>query len=356
MDAPSPSEDLPRVTVVIPCYNYGRYLVQCVHSVLAQKGVAVDALIVNDASTDDSAEVACGLADADARVSVIDHQRNIGHIASYNEGLGSATGDYVVLLSADDMLTPGSLARATTVMEARPHVGLVYGHPLVIHDDDVIPARTGGLRGVHVWAGADWISAQCRRGLSCIYCPEVCVRTSVQRTVGDYSATLPHTADLEMWLRVASVAHIARVSSDQAYRRMHGESMMQTTFGGLLADLQGRRDAYESFFGGAGAELPRAKADLATARRRLAGEALEHACIQLRSTDRTSPGIDGFVTFAAELQGAEVSRMWQWHEYQLLPAHADRSPAVRTLNLRYSAARRDLEGRHRWWRWRLTGV
>ena len=174
-------------------------------------------LILDDASTDGSRDVARALADGDARVAVIQHERNHGHIATYNEGLGQATGDYVVLLSADDMLTRGSLARAAAVMEARPRVGLVYGHPRVIHDE-ITPARTRG-RGVRVWAGVDWISAQCRRGLSCIYSPEVCVRSSIQRAVGGYTPSLPHTGDLEMWLRIAAVADVARVNCDQAYRR-----------------------------------------------------------------------------------------------------------------------------------------
>jgi Glycosyl transferase family 2 len=353
--SPLAAARLPRVTVVIPCYNYGRYLGASVQSVLSQTGVDVEALIVNDASTDDSGEIARRLANRDARVSLVDHTSNIGHIATYNEGLSKAAGDYVALLSADDMLTPGSLARATAVMESRPQVGLVYGRPVVIFGDDVTPARTRAW-GVRMWDGADWISAQCRRGLSCIYSPEVCVRASVQRTVGGYAPTLPHTGDLEMWLRIASVADVARVNSDQAYRRIHGAGMMQTAYDGLLADLRGRLDAYEAFFHGPGAKLERARQDLATARRRLAGEALDHACAQLRSGERASAEIAEYVAFAAELEKPEVSGMPQWSEYDLLRSTVKPSPRLRAVRLRYGAVRRDLQGRHRWYRWRLTGV
>ncbi|WP_460807831.1 glycosyltransferase family 2 protein [Micromonospora zhanjiangensis] len=102
---PRPLTTRPTVSVVIPCYNYGHYLPECVHSVLSQSGVEVDVLIVDDASPDGSAEVARELS-ADPRVRLIAHRENRGHIATYNEGLAAVDGEYVVLLSADDLLSP----------------------------------------------------------------------------------------------------------------------------------------------------------------------------------------------------------------------------------------------------------
>jgi glycosyltransferase involved in cell wall biosynthesis len=77
----------PTVSVVIPCYRYGRYLPDCVRSVLDQEGVDVRVLIIDDASPDDSGEVAMGLAAEDERVQVRVHRENRGHLATYNEGL-----------------------------------------------------------------------------------------------------------------------------------------------------------------------------------------------------------------------------------------------------------------------------
>ena len=77
-----------RVNVVIPCYNYGEFLPECVASVLDdQPGCDVRVLIIDDASNDGSAVVAQGIAAADSRVEVIIHPVNKGHIATYNEGL-----------------------------------------------------------------------------------------------------------------------------------------------------------------------------------------------------------------------------------------------------------------------------
>ena len=119
-----------RVDVVIPCYNYGKFLGDCVAGALDdQPGTDVRVLIIDDASQDDSAEIAHKLAAADNRVEVIVHPVNRGHIATFNEGLLDwADGDYCVLISADDRLAPGALRRAADIMDAHPEVGFVYGN------------------------------------------------------------------------------------------------------------------------------------------------------------------------------------------------------------------------------------
>ena len=87
------------LSVIIPCHNYGRYLRQCVESVLTQD-VDVDISIIDDSSTDDTERVGSLLADEDPRVTFQRHAVNRGHIATYNEGLERAQGRYSLLLSA----------------------------------------------------------------------------------------------------------------------------------------------------------------------------------------------------------------------------------------------------------------
>src|SRR5579859_8195239 len=106
------------VSVVIPCYKYGHYLEECVASVLDdQEGVDVRVLVIDDASPDDSAEVARKIAAREPRVEVLVHTVNRGNVATFNEGLFEwADGDYSLLLSADDRLTPGALRRASDLL------------------------------------------------------------------------------------------------------------------------------------------------------------------------------------------------------------------------------------------------
>ena len=76
-----------RVDVIVPCYNYGRYLGGCVRSALDQGGVDVRVLVLDDASADDTEAVGRRLAERDRRVGYRRHPANRGHIATYHEGL-----------------------------------------------------------------------------------------------------------------------------------------------------------------------------------------------------------------------------------------------------------------------------
>ena len=86
------------------------------------------------------------------------------------------------------------------------------------------------------------------------------MRTSVQRSVGGYSAARLHTSDLNMWLRIAAVSDVAYVKgADQALYRVHSEGMhrtMMSSESGPMIDLRERRAAFEDFFVEAGTALP----------------------------------------------------------------------------------------------------
>ena len=128
------------VDVIIPCYNYGRYLRECVHSVVCQTGVGVRVLVIDDASSDETPEIGWQLAGSHGAVQFRRHAVNRGHIATYNEGLLEwASGEYVVLLSADDMLAPGSLGRAVRILNQNPNVGMVYGRTIHFRESSEIP-------------------------------------------------------------------------------------------------------------------------------------------------------------------------------------------------------------------------
>src|SRR5438067_2341316 len=114
------------VDVIVPCYKYGRFLRESVESVLDQDGVDVRVLIIDDASVDDTRDVGRALAE-DPRVEYRRHAVNRGHIATYNEGIDWASADYALLLSADDMLTPGAFSRATRLMDEHPEIGFTFG-------------------------------------------------------------------------------------------------------------------------------------------------------------------------------------------------------------------------------------
>ena len=234
------------VSVVIPCYKYGHFLEEAVRSVLDdQEGVDARVLIIDDASPDDSAEVARKIAARESCVEVAVHAANKGNIATYNEGLLDwADGDYCALVSADDRLTPGALQRAVDLLDAHPNVGFVYGTSLWFWQDQPPPVARTRARRWSVWPGQWWMERRFRQTENNITTPEVVVRTSVQKQVGGYDPRLPHAGDLELWLRLAAKADVGFLHGvDQAYYRVHAQNMRKSY--GPMADLVQQRLAWE---------------------------------------------------------------------------------------------------------------
>jgi hypothetical protein len=345
------------VGVVVPCYRYGHFLEDSVGSVLADPGLDVRVLVIDDASPDDSADRARELAQRDPRVEVVVHPENRGHIATYNEGLLEwCDADYAVLLSADDRLTPGALRRAVEYLDATPDAGMVYGHYLRFDGSDGLPrARTGRPRP-RTYDGQDWLRRRFRHGNGCIASPEVVVRTSVQRAVGGYDPELPHTGDIEMWMRFAARADVGYLAGvDQAYYRVHGANMSVEWLGDAgLRDLRQRWAAYGAFFAKEGDRVDDRAGAERTVREKLAGEALWSAC---RSYDRgrwQDEPVDELVAFAHAL-APDVRRLSEWRALQLRRRIGpERMQAVGRLVPRayWRRARQEL-----WWRqWKYTGV
>ena len=242
------STELASVTAVIPCYNYGKYLPHVVQSVLSQERVNANIIIVDDASTDGSLDVAKSLAAADSRITVIGHDLNMGHIATYNDGLARVESEFVTLVSADDLLSPGALSRATDLMMAHSRVGLVYGLPVEFHGDETPADRTAPQSGSSwtLWTGREWLRLACLRGRNFIFSPEAVMRTAAMRQIGPYNAELPHSADFEYWLRTAVNWDVGRINGPaQAYYRVHGSNMHLTNFGTMQVDLEHRLAAFQ---------------------------------------------------------------------------------------------------------------
>jgi glycosyltransferase involved in cell wall biosynthesis len=238
--------------VIVPCYRYGHYLRQCVKSVLTQDGPRIRILIIDDASPDNTSEVAAELAKEDPRVTVLEHSTNLGHIATYNEGIEWASAEYLLLLSADDYLLPGALSRAIEVFAAHPEVGMVMGKAIELFDRDELPKITD-------YAASDWRSTYrimsgrefidfsgCRNRVPT---PTAVVRTKLQKQLGGYRLELPHAGDMEMWLRFAAHASVGILDAHQAVYRRHSSNMSTPyTNQSWLPDLEQRKIALEFFF------------------------------------------------------------------------------------------------------------
>jgi glycosyltransferase involved in cell wall biosynthesis len=342
------------VSVVIPCYNYGQFLPDAVRSVLGQAGVEVRVLIIDDASNDGSAQVARRIAAEDDRVEVRVHAVNRGNLRTYNEGLLDwADGDYTALVSADDQLTPGSLRRAADLLDANPNVGFAYGHPLHFQNGRPLPEPRTQVLGWTVWDGRWWLRRQFRAAHSCITTPEVLVRTPVQRQVGGYDLRLPHSGDIELWMRLAAHADVGYVRGvDQAFYRVHAHNMTKART--PIVDLRQRRAAHDVLLESCGERLSDAEGLADRVHRKLAWEALLTAA---RAYDRgrtAQTPVDELVSFAFDCwpQARKLPVYWSLRLRQRIgPAVL---PYLQPLVLPAVARRVRSE---LWWRsWKSRGI
>lgn len=247
------------VDVAIPCYQHGRFLRDCVESVLRQGIEEVRVVVIDNASTDESVEVARQLAREDARVELVVHPRNLGPHASFNEGVDKASADYFMVLCADDLLTPGSLARAIAIMEQHPELSFAYGTD--IHwQTGRSPPTTGDMGAPwRISSGSDFIRQCCRNPERYIAAGMVLVRTSMQKAAGHYRTELPHTDDFEMLLRLACHGAVAFTPALQGIKRVHGTNRTEDFLVERTRDLVERLAALDSFFGREGQVLPNAE-------------------------------------------------------------------------------------------------
>jgi glycosyltransferase involved in cell wall biosynthesis len=253
------------IDVAVPCYQYGRFLRECVTSVLNQGISDIRVLIIDNASTDNSLEVARQLAAEDSRVQVVAHPTNLGLHASFNEGIDWASADYFVLLCADDLLAPGCLARAVAFMEQHPDVNLTFGRELTFGPGDPIPAADI-TRQPHwrILPGRELLERLCRTGrpdadIFIIGNTTVVVRTVAQKQAGHHRPELPHSSDLELWLRFACRGAAAQTDVVQGFRRLHTASRSASSIRSVHMWNLVYEAAFESFFANDGAQLPEAK-------------------------------------------------------------------------------------------------
>lgn len=115
---------MPKVSVIIPCYNHGAFLPETLDSLQAQTFTDFETIVVNDGSTDEA--TITQLKNIQRENTRVIHTVNQGVSAARNRGITEAKGDYILPLDADDKIGPDYLALAVKVLDTRPDVGIVY--------------------------------------------------------------------------------------------------------------------------------------------------------------------------------------------------------------------------------------
>ena len=184
-----------KISVIIPTYNYGRFVARAVASALAQTLPPHEVIVVDDGSTDETAEVVGRFGD---RVRLI-RQTNAGVAAARNHGVRLSSGDFVAFLDADDEWLPAKLERQAGRWAAEPELGLVH-----CGLQEVGP---GGAKLRTCSEGAEgWVSEKMilfDRPVICGPGSTSLIPRAVFDQVGGYDERLPPTEDWDLSYRIA---------------------------------------------------------------------------------------------------------------------------------------------------------
>lgn len=188
---------LPRVSVVVPAYNVQNYIQDALISLQKQSFTNFEVLIVDDGSTDNTAEIAQCFCNQDARFKLL-MKANGGLSSARNHGIYHANGDYIALLDADDCYESQKISSHIKILDQDPKVGIVYSASKAIRDD-------GGstfiqLSGKPIYNNS-LKSLLCKNfvghGSNAIF------RSSIVDEIGYFDETLKSSEDLDYWIRIA---------------------------------------------------------------------------------------------------------------------------------------------------------
>ena len=184
----------PLVSVIIPCYNCEKYLMEAIDSIITQTYKHLEIIIINDGSTDNTVSIINDLIKKDSRIVYIDNHQNIGLIASLNKGIASATGKYIARMDSDDVSLSNRIDMQVRYMEEHPKIAVCGTNSIIINENgDVIekshlPISESDNRCFMAFS-------------STLYHPTVMIRTECIKEEL-YDEKFKYAEDYELWCRM----------------------------------------------------------------------------------------------------------------------------------------------------------
>ena len=219
----------PLVSVIVPAYNAMPWLVETIASIRAQTMPDLEVIVVDDGSTDGTAQYAVGCSQLDSRVRCLS-QPNTGLAGARNSGIREAAGRYLTFLDADDLWAPQKLERQLAIMQDRPRTAALTGLRRFIDLDgtrqwsiDTVPG--GGQPGGDYLQSLLYLNYTEMAGIATCLAP-----ADEWRELGGYDASLATAEDWDMWLRAARRLEMKVVAGEplQFYRKRAGSLTTQS--------------------------------------------------------------------------------------------------------------------------------
>ncbi len=209
----------PPVSVLLPVFNAAEFLPAAVASITAQSLTEIQIVIINDGSTDASADILRNCARQDSRIEL--HQRpNRGLVATLNEGIGLCHGEFIARMDADDISLPLRLEKQLNHMRAHPRTVALGTAIEYLGPDGLTAVRTFPLQQSAA------VTHELQRR-NCISHPTVMIRKTALQTVGGYRPQYPHAEDYDLWLRLRPLGDIENLPDVHLQYRIHGNQISE---------------------------------------------------------------------------------------------------------------------------------
>lgn len=207
---------MPRVTVLLTCYNHRLYIEEALNSVRSQDYKDFEVLAIDDGSTDGTREWLSKQTD----IRTIFNERNLGTYASLNVGLEHASGEFLAILNDDDVWKADKLERQIRLMDENPRVGLVHSGGFFI-DGEGTPMEGNPLGFKFPTFGTgDLLLALVYENK--IIASAALVRRECFDRVGHFDRTYFGSGDWQMWYRIAEEYLVGMVQEPCTLYRVHG--------------------------------------------------------------------------------------------------------------------------------------
>jgi glycosyltransferase involved in cell wall biosynthesis len=227
----------PVVSVVMAAYNADNFIAEAVESVLSQTCESLELVVVDDGSTDDTAEILDGFAESDPRIRIL-HQANSGMVAALNVGCRAARGDFIARLDADDVALPNRLEMQVAFLEENPDHGLVGGASIKVDEAGREVARVR-------YPTTD---SDVRRSLPRA-CPfehsAVTMRSRAFFRLGGYRPIFGSAADFDLWLRFSERYRLSNLEEPVVLYRLHPAQLSASAVRDLSIRAVAARRSFE---------------------------------------------------------------------------------------------------------------
>lgn len=207
---------IPLVSVVIPTYNHARYVAQAIESVLNQTYPHIEIIVIDDGSTDNTAEVVRPYLE---RIKYI-YKQNGGTSSALNYGINHSSGKYVCWLSADDMFVPEKTSKQVFLMESHASLGFCYTSFTIV---DAAGNPLDAINSFYYNNPRDMV-LKLMEGCFINGSSVMMLKSAVEK-LGGFDETLPTAHDYDMWLRLLKNYSYGFLDEQLLKYRWHGENM-----------------------------------------------------------------------------------------------------------------------------------